>query len=338
MPRQARLDAPGVLHHVMVRGVDRCNIFRDDVDRADFVARVGRLVEAGAWTVYAWALLPNHAHLVVRTAQRSLPRSMRSLLTGYAGAFNRRHKRAGHLFQNRYKSVVVEEERYLLELVRYVHLNPLRSRVVPDLRTLDRYAWTGHSALLGRVRRPWQATAAVLGRFAERSGRARAHYRAFVREGAPQGRRLDLQGGGLVRSAGGWAAVAALRRGREAYAADERILGDSDFVGAVQAEVEALARQRARLHARTPDLATLLRRVTAVAGVAPTALTGGGRTRAITRVRDGLAYLWVEVLGRSGRALAEALGLQPMSVYRAARRGRREREGWMRVMGDEVKC
>ena len=125
MPRQPRLDAPDTLHHVMVRGLERRVIFRDDADRADFVTRLGALAERGALTVYAWALLPNHAHLLVRTGSRPLARSMRSLLTGYAGAFNRRHHRAGHLFQNRYKSIVVEEEPYLLELVRYLHLNQI---------------------------------------------------------------------------------------------------------------------------------------------------------------------------------------------------------------------
>ena len=101
MPRLARLDAPGILHHVMMRGLDRQVIFRDDRDRADFVGRLDRLATAGAFSVYAWALLPNHAHLLVRTKARPLPRAMRSLLTGYAGAFNRRHHRSGHLFQNR---------------------------------------------------------------------------------------------------------------------------------------------------------------------------------------------------------------------------------------------
>ena len=138
----------------MVRGIERTALFRDDVDRADFMARVVTLAQAGAWLVFARALLPNHAHLLVQTGTRPLARSMRSLLTGYAGAFNRRHHRVGHLFQNRYKSIVVEAEPYLLELVRYLHLNPLRATIVPDLRTLDRYAWTGHSALLGTVPQP----------------------------------------------------------------------------------------------------------------------------------------------------------------------------------------
>ena len=111
-------------------------------------------------------------------------------------AFNRRHHRSGHLFQNRYKSIVVEAEPYLLELVRYLHLNPLRAQVVPDLRHLDRYPWTGHSALSGTVARPWQDTRTILGQFGRPLPRARRAYRGFVAAGLPPGRRPDLQGGG----------------------------------------------------------------------------------------------------------------------------------------------
>jgi putative transposase len=133
MPRGPRLDAPGVLHHVMVRGIERRAIFRDEVDQRDFVARLAAVTAAGAWEVYAWALLPNHLHLLVRTGRRPLGRSMGALLGGYAGGFNRRHRRHGHLFQNRYRSIAVEEEPYLLELTRYIHLNPLRTGLVRDL-------------------------------------------------------------------------------------------------------------------------------------------------------------------------------------------------------------
>jgi len=225
MPRGPRLDAPETLHHVMVRGIEGRAIFRDAQDREDFLRRVGEVAVATGLTVYAWALLPNHLHLLVRTGRTPLAQAMRSLLTGYAGAFNRRHRRRGHLFQNRYKSIVVEEEPYLLELVRYIHLNPLRAKVVADLRALDRYPYTGHAVLLGRRRCPWQDAGSVLGRFATRPARARLAYRAFVGAGRPHGRRPEFQGGGLVRSLGGWAAVQALRRGREHYAADERVLG-----------------------------------------------------------------------------------------------------------------
>ncbi len=326
MPRGPRLDAPGVLHHVMGRGLDRQVIFRDDRDRDDFVRRMAALSEAGTVTVYAWALLPNHFHLLVRTGTRPLSRSMRSLLTGYAGAFNRRHKRAGHLFQNRYKSIVLEEEPYLLELVRYLHLNPLRAGIVADLSTLARYPYCGHGALCGTREVPWQNSGAILALFGNRARQARARYRRFVAEGVAKGRRPELQGGGLLRSAGGWAAVQSLRRGREAYAADERVLGGSEFVESLRHEAEQ--RERTNLRRRGPDLETLIRKVAKAAHFRPGALIGGGRGRALTRARDGLAYLWVEGLGRSGRELARALAIQPVSVYRAAHRGHERRAEW----------
>jgi REP element-mobilizing transposase RayT len=312
----------------MVRGLERRAIFKDDADRADFVARLAALAEQGALTVSAWAVMPNHVHLLIRTGSRPLPRSMRSLLTGYAGAFNRRHKRVGHLVQNRYKSIVVEEEPYLLELVRYLHLNPLRAKLLPDLRTLDRYPWTGHSALLGTVPRPWQETQTILVQFGPTPRRALRAYRAFVAAGIPQGRRPDLQGGGLLRSAGGWEAVAALRRGREAYLGDERVLGGSTFVEQLQAEAERTTDAWRHIRARCPELGLLLDRVAARAGLPPTAVLGAGRGRAVVRARDGLAYLWVAVFGQSGAALARTLGIQAVSVYRAARRGRAQRALW----------
>jgi len=328
MPRLARLDAPGVLHHVMVRGLERRAIFRDDADRADFIDRLAALAEVGALTVYAWALLPNHAHLLVRTGGRPLARSMRSLLTGYASAFNRRHRRAGHLFQNRYKSIVVEEEVYLLELVRYLHLNPLRAKVVPDLRVLDRYPWSGHSALVGTVPRSWQETRTILGQFGPSRRRAIRAYRVFVQEGIPLGRRPALQGGGLIRSLGGWEAVQQLRRGREAYLGDERILGSSAFVEQVRQGVEA----RAALPVPRLSLEEVVTRVCHNEGVDPTALRGGGRSSGVLRVRAGIAYLWLTVLGKSGRALAPVLGVRPQNVYQAARRGAQAAAEWQRLV------
>ncbi len=328
MPRQPRLDSPGTLHHVMVRGLERRVIFRDDPDRADFVDRLAQLAEQGALSVYAWALLPNHAHLLIRTGTRPLARSMRSLLTGYAGAFNRRHKRVGHLFQNRYKSIVVEAEPYLLELVRYLHLNPLRAQVVPDLRKLDRYPWTGHSALLGTVARPWQATQEVLARFSPRVRRARTAYRAFVAVGIPQGRRPELQGGGLIRSLGGWHAVQALRRGRAAYLGDERVLGSIEFVEHFRREAEA--HSQALVH--RVALGGLVARVCRHVGVEPAALRGGGRAPEVIRARNGIAYLWVEVLGRPGRPLAPVLRVRPQNVYQAAKRGAQAPAQWTRML------
>ena len=125
MPRQARLDAPGTVHHVILRGLDRGQIVADAQDREAFLARVGDLAATAGTRIYASALLQNHAHLPLRSGPRGLPQFMRRVLTGYALAYNRRHQRVGYLFQNRYKSIVVEEKPYFRELVRHIHLNPL---------------------------------------------------------------------------------------------------------------------------------------------------------------------------------------------------------------------
>ena len=143
MPRKARIDAPGALHHIICRGIERRRIFYDNADRDDFVKRLSVILSDTATPCYAWALIPNHFHLFLRTGTAPLSTVMRRLLTGYAVSFNRRHRRHGHVFQNRYKSILCQEDPYLLELVRYIHLNPLRARVVSGLKELDRYPYGG---------------------------------------------------------------------------------------------------------------------------------------------------------------------------------------------------
>jgi len=148
MPHGPRLDAPGALHHVMVRGIERRRIFRADRDRRLCLDRLATLVTASGAGLYAWCLMPNHVHVLLRTGTMPLSLFMRRWVGPYASAFNRRHGRAGHLFQNRFKRIVVEEEAYLLALVRYIHLNPVRARLC-TADELDRYRWTGHAVLLG---------------------------------------------------------------------------------------------------------------------------------------------------------------------------------------------
>ena len=154
MPRQSRLDASGLLQHVMARGIERRDIFKDDKDRKSFLKRLALILEETQTQCYAWALIPNHFHLLLRTGSTPLSKVMRRLMTGYAVTFNKRHKRSGHLFQNRYKSVICEEDPYLLELIRYIHLNPLRAKLVQDLKELDKYPWTGHSTILSHRKNP----------------------------------------------------------------------------------------------------------------------------------------------------------------------------------------
>ncbi len=207
MPRKTRIDAPDAVHHVIGRGIGRARIFLSDYDRNNFLDRLGAILGETKTSCYAWALIPNHFHLLLKTGCTHLSSVMRRLLTGYAVAFNLRHHRRGHLFQNRYKSILCEEDPYLLELVRYIHLNPLRARLVEDYEELCRYPYGGHSVVLGQARKGWQDTDHVLALFARNRATARHGYRQFVEKGIEQGKRPDLIGGGLLRSQGGWTGV-----------------------------------------------------------------------------------------------------------------------------------
>jgi REP element-mobilizing transposase RayT len=223
MPRSGRIDAPGALRHIICRGIERRKIFWEDSDREDFIKRLETILGATETACYAWALLPDHFHLLLRTGNTPVAQLMRQLLSGYAGRFNRLHRRIGHLFQNRYKSILCQEEPYRLELVRYIHLNPLRTKQVGSFKRLDWYRCSGHSAVMGNRPNDWQAADAVLRFFGKSASSARRQYRRFVEQGIALGRRPERSGGGLIRSLGGWAAVKSMRRARESVKSDERI-------------------------------------------------------------------------------------------------------------------
>ena len=173
---------------------------------------------------------------------------MRRLLSGYATSFNRRHQRFGHLFQNRYKSIVCEEDSYFKELVRYIHLNPLRAKLVDSLGRLEHYKWCGHAVVVGRRKNDWQDSNYVLQWFGSKKGEARKAYREFVKEGIDQGRRPELVGGGLIRSMGGWSVVKAMRRSGMRQMGDERILGSGEFVEQLLEEASQEIKHQIPLH------------------------------------------------------------------------------------------
>lgn len=268
--------------------------------------------------------------LLVRTASLPLARVMRSLLTGYAGAFNRRHGRSGHLFQNRYKAIVCEEEPYFLDLVRYLHLNPLRAGLVVDLAALDHYRYSGHAVLMGSLSASWQQTAAVLTRFASSSDtEARTRYRAFVAEGVDHSPREDLTGG-VVQTREGWIWAPRLQHGREVVRSDEQVLGQPAFLEALLRQVDDMQASTGRHQTVTLD--RLIAVVCPDQQVTREAIRGTGRLPAVCRAREGFAYRWIEYLGRSGRQLAQAVGIRPESIYKAARRGAREPVRWQQLL------
>ena len=322
MPRLARLDAPGVLHHVMGRGIERKKIFFSNKDRSDFIDRLAGVVDKGAMDIYAWTLMPNHFHLLCKTRNWPLSSSMRRILTGYVVNFNKRHKRRGHLFQNRYKSIVCQEDRYLKELVRYIHLNLLRSGIVKDIRELNRCHWSGHSAVVGKVERKWQDCEYVLSYFGK-GDQAQKRYLRYVEKGIARGRRPELVGGGLIRSLGGWSEVLALRRRGQKQALDTRILGDSEFVQQVTSDLDDLVKENLRLSGRQVDIATLAKRVCKKHEISVGELCSGSRRREIVEARGIVSWIAVRELGYSGAEVARYLGVTNSCVTRSIASGKR---------------
>jgi len=321
MPRRARIDAPGALHHIIIRGIERKPVFKDEQDYQNFLQRLGVVLSETSTPCYAWALLTNHIHLLLKTGLSPIATVMRRLLTGYAQQFNRRHNRHGHLFQNRYKSILCEEDAYLLELVRYIHLNPLRAGHVETLKQLATYDKTGHPVLLGKIKREWQDSDYVLGLFGKTIGAARDSYIAFVREGARQGRRPDLVGGGLLRSIGGWSALQTKRSQGNRVMGDERILGNSKFVERVIEKANEEYDKKTEIKLRGPDLPELIESVAKVFSIDEDILRSASKRRGVSRARSILCYIAVNRLMLSGVEVAEELNLSPSTVSKSAIKG-----------------
>jgi REP element-mobilizing transposase RayT len=321
MPRLARLDAPGVLHHIIIRGIERRNIFRDNKDRDNFIDRLSDLLPATQTACYAWAFIPNHAHFLFRSSGE-ISTLMRRLLTGYAIYFNRRHRRHGQLFQNRYKSIICQEDMYFRELIRYIHLNPLRAKIVSDIKELNKYPYSGHSVLMGRKKHEWQDTEYVLSYFGKKVSESRKAYLSYVKKGIDQGRRPELTGGGLVRSLGGWSMIKKLRlKGQDRIKGDERILGDSEFVTALLSEAKEKLERSYKLNALGYDLKKISQMVSKIYDIEIEEIYSKGRRKVQVEARDLLCYWAVRELGISCTDLAKQLEMSQPGVGYAVSRG-----------------
>jgi hypothetical protein len=262
-----------------------------------------------------WPIHPNHFHLLVRSGAAPLSTLMRRLLTAYAVRFNHRHRRSGHLFQNRFKSIVVEDEPYFLELVRYLHLNPVRARLVPDVDALETYPWTGHATLLGRTHQLGQNIDFVLVQFGRTRAIARQAYVRFVTDGVAQGRRPDLLGGGLRRSLRGCQRLLEVKRGRERWAFDERILGSSDFV---LRTIEELPARPAAGSSQAMD--ALLFSISQKYMISIEEIRSNSHRAPAVVARAAVSYVAIRDLGFTPTAVAAQLGISRRSVARAFER------------------
>lgn len=307
MPRQARIDMPGLLQHVIVRGIERRNIFLSDNDRDDFIARLAILLEETSTVCYAWALLDNHFHLLLMPTKTTLASLMRRLLTGYAVAFNLRHKRAGHLFQNRYKSIVCNREAYLLELVRYIHLNPVRAGKVPDLNALTEYRWSGHRQIIGNNDYCIVNEEDILSLFAHQKSTARKAYLEFMADGTSKGL-PQLSMGGCRASQ----SIDVSLSDKDLY--DDRILGGGSFAERVLGGI--MPGEKAER-----SLDEIMQAVADYYKLDCEELSWPGKARRITTAKAVICFLSARHYRISGSSVGKRLSYTASAVSRAVQRG-----------------
>lgn len=302
MPRQARLDSPGTLHHVIIRGIEKRPIIDSRDDQHDFVDRMGQTALENDIKIFAWALMTNHAHILLKSGKQGLSKYMRRFLTGYAVNYNKRHKRYGHLFQNRYKSIVCEEDAYFQELVRYIHLNPLRAGLVKNITELDHYPFCGHRCIMGKKDDPWQDRKYVLQWFGRNEEEGRKSYHEYMKQGINQGNRPELVGGGLIRTLGGWSVAASLRKDNQRPLMDERILGSGEFVEKVIKEADEKVKYQVYGADLKLKIQKVVEKICKKEGINRLELQAGGRRAKLSAVRFQIA---VQLLKQFGIPLAE---------------------------------
>ena len=302
MPRNKRIEIPGAVYHVIARGIEGRDIFLHDFDREEFLRRLGKgLAETGC-RCYAWALMPNHVHLLIATSVEPLSTLMRKVLTGYALFFNRKYGRTGYLFQSRYKSLLCQEDIYFLELVRYIHLNPLIGGVVRSFDELENFWWTGHSVVIGKRKREWQCVDDVLSRFGEERSVAGERYRDFIKSGEKMGKREDLVGGGFQKKSGVW--KNAEHTAMDYKRGDQRILGDPDFVGRVLKAIDEKIERREKLLRENWNLDRLIGSVCEFMAVGKEDLKKKGRGNKLSKAKALIAFLGARELGAKRTEIA----------------------------------
>ena len=261
MPRKPRLHVPGGLYHVILRGNDRQDVFFTPADRSLFYDLLSEGVIRFGYRVHAFCLMTNHVHLALQAGETPLSVGMQNLSFRYTRHVNKTQEQVGHIFQGRYKAVLVDQDAYGLALVRYIHLNPVRANMV---REPGAYRWSSHRAYLGRERLSWLSTEWVLAQFATSLATARSRFAAFVNQGKEEGHSALYYGG----------------------EADNRVVGEDNFVKA--------AIKRPRRSGKSPSLRALIDYVCRLQGLDSKTLRAPGRGRQAAQARTLIAWLAVQ--------------------------------------------
>lgn len=283
MSRHPRVHAEGLLYHVMARGNDGRRIFTKDADYQAFLDGLAAVRKRYPFYLYAYVLMPNHFHLLLEVQEHSTSRLLQSLLTGYVRWFNRTHGRRGHLFQGRYKAIVCDRDNYLLELVRYIHLNPVRAKIV---KWPGEWAWSGHGEYLGKEKRRLIDAGPV-----REELKTIARYEAFIRDGLKEEYRPEWHPGDQAP-----------------------FLGPERFVKKLSKE------KRSPPLLRGLTLESLLRNVAKRTGLNAERLRRRGRTAKLVKARDRFISEAVLEQGYLGSEVAEFLDCHPSNVSRAVQK------------------
>lgn len=308
MPRQPRIDLPGYLYHVITRGIERKSIFKDTHDYKTFTGKLAEVIAETGGTCFAWVLMPNHAHILLRSGRTGLADMMRSLLTGYAMYYNKRHKRSGYLFQNRYKATLCDGDAYLMALVRYIHLNPIKARLVNTLEQLDHFSMCGHTVMMGIGKAIWQDTDAVLGLFGNTVSAARQAYREYIREGISGSG--DFEGGGLMRSISHGNGDFLRGKVPDHIKYDERILGESNFVDSIYLKIGDLKEDDKEQYTFEEVLDIIARKE----GIDKTVLCSKNRAWQVEQARKLAVFIGVGKLGLTNTAVGRIFKMTPGGI------------------------
>ena len=301
MPRQPRLDSGGAIYHIIARGIERRAIFADDQDHKEFMTRLSTVLIDTTTPLYAFCLIPNHFHLLIRREKYSISTVMRRLLTSYALYFNKRHNRAGHLFQNRYKAIICQEDSYLFELIRYINLNPVRAKLVKTIEDLASYPFSGHPYMLGGKGEDWFDAQALLSHFSRSQRKAKSLYLNFLRDGLDL--KPDLEGGGLKRS------IKTTNYPREKQAFDDRVLGDSEFV-----ENLLLLEEKKDESSKFADVSATIAMVCREYNVDESEVIGKSKRAPVVKARTALVSRIARETELSGSQIAKTLKLTRSAV------------------------
>lgn len=313
MPRQARIDYPGALHHVIGRGIERKFIFKEDEHKREFYRRLADNLSQYSVQCYAWCIMGNHFHLLLQTGDDSVAKLMRAVLTGYAVYYNRKHKRSGYLFQNRYKAVLCDRDEYLLSLIRYIHLNPVKANMI-TYRVLEKYSWTGHRELCLGEKGLISSRDEILSFYGRKKQEAIQSYKQFVKDGVEL--EEDFEGGGLFRSGGGKWEVKK-RQKDEQEMSDERILGNGGFVAEVLERVEESDTKKQKIKSAE----ALVEKISKYYEI-PKDIILKTREKRAREARDMFLYMGSKYTGKKLTELGRMLNIGQSAASHSVRRAR----------------